>query len=125
MPRILATLGLCAAAACLLLGAGVAHADSRLFSARAEQSDITVVGAELNGSPLAIAGQGGSVTFFRIDNPSGTVPCANRISFTASNGAVATVDTDICVNGAEVTVAFGNAAATQPATGNRGPAISR
>ena len=100
------------AAACL--GAGVAHADSRLFSARSGQDGLSVTGASLNGHPLSVAGQGGGVTFFRIDNPGGPVPCVSRIAFTASSGAVATIDADICANGAQVTVPFESAAAPPP-----------
>ncbi len=95
----------------VILLSGAAHADSRLFSALSDQSDVTVTGARLNGKELAVAGQGGGVTFFRVDNPGGAVPCAERIAFTGSNGLVATIDTDICANGARVTVPFSTAGA--------------
>ncbi len=111
MSRPIGNLSICAAAAVFLATAGVAEADSRLFGARSDQSGVTIVSAELNGSRLPVAGQGGSVTFFRIDNPGGAVPCANRIAFTLSSGAVATVDADICANGAQVSVPVASAAA--------------
>jgi hypothetical protein len=91
--------------------ASAAKADSRLFAARSDKPGITIVGATLNGASLPVAGQGGGVSFFRIDNPGGSVPCINRIDFTASDRAVATVNADVCANGAEVTVSF---AAQQP-----------
>ncbi len=113
MARLIGFFAGCAVAACLVTG-DTAHADSRLFSARSGQSGVTVTGASLNGRELPVAGQGGGVTFFRIDNPGGAVPCPNRIAFTASSGAVATIDADICTNGAEVTVDFVAAAAPTP-----------
>ena len=117
MTRLIALFAGCATAAVLVTSVDTAHADSRLFSARSTQSGVTVTGATLNGSPLPVAGQGGSVTFFRIDNPGGAVPCQNRIAFTASSGAVATIDANVCNNGAEVSVNFAAAAnPTPPAT---------
>ncbi len=103
---------LAAGAAVLVLSAGVAHADSRLFSARSDKSGVTVTGAALDGKELAVAGQGGGVTFFRIDNPGGPVPCAERIAFFGSNGLATTADVDICANGAQVSVPFSTAAST-------------
>ncbi len=114
MTRFIALFAGCAVAACLVTSIDTAHADSRLFSARSSQSGVTIIGATLNGSQLPVAGQGGSVTFFRIDNPGGAVPCQNRIAFTASSGAVATVDANVCNNGSEVSVNFVAAAAPTP-----------
>jgi hypothetical protein len=93
----------------VFLLAGAAHADSRLFSARSDKNGITVTGASLNGKELPVAGQGGGVTFFRIDNPGGSVSCTSRIAFTGSNGQVATFDANICANGAQVMVPFSTA----------------
>lgn len=112
MSRFIGTLATGAVAAIML--AGVAHADSRLFSARSDQTGVSVTGARLNGKDLPVAGQGGGVTFFRVDNPGGAVPCANRIAFTGSNGLVATIDANICTSGAQITVPFSTAAAPPP-----------
>ncbi len=112
MPRFIEILA--AGTVAVVLLAGVAHADSRLFSARSDQSGVTVTAASLNGKALPVAGQGGGVTFFRVDNPGGPVPCAERIAFTGSNGKVATIDTDICASGAQVTVPFSTAAVSPP-----------
>ena len=95
--------------------AGTAHADSRLFSARSDKNDVTVTGASLNGKELSVAGQGGGVTFFRIDNPGGPVSCTSRISFTGSNGQAVTLDANICSDGGKVTVPFSTASKTPPA----------
>ena len=105
---------LATATVAVVLLAGAAHADSRLFSARSDQNGITIVGASLNGEKLSVAGQGGGVTFFRIDNPGGSVSCTNHIAFTGSNGMVATIDADICASGSQVTVPFSTAAAPTP-----------
>jgi hypothetical protein len=113
---------LAAGMAAIFLSAGVAHADSRLFSARSDQNGVTVTGATLNGKALAVAGQGGGVTFFRIDNPGGSVSCTNHIAFTGSSGLVATFDADICANGAQVTVPFSTASAPPPAAAPAVPA---
>ena len=112
MPRLIEILATGTVA--VMLAANAAHADSRLFSARSDKSGVSVTGASLNGKDLPVAGQGGGVTFFRVDNPGGSVPCAERIAFTGSNGLVATIDTDICANGAQVTVPFSTAGAAPP-----------
>ena len=109
MSRFVELLATATVAAVLL--AGTAHADSRLFSARSDQNGITIVGASLNGEKLSVAGQGGGVTFFRIDNPGGPVPCTDHIAFTGSTGMVATIDADIC---GKVTVPFSTAATPTP-----------
>ncbi len=112
MPRFVEILATGTVAIVLL--AGVAHADSRLFSARSDKAGVSVTSASVNGKDLAVAGQGGGVTFFRLDNPGGAVPCAEHVSFTGSNGTVATIDTDICANGAQVTVPFSTASKPAP-----------
>ena len=112
MPRLIEILA--AGTVAVMLAANAAHADSRLFSARGDEGGVSVTGASLNGRDLPVAGQGGGVTFFRVDNPGGSVPCAERIAFTGSNGLVATIDTDICANGAQVTVPFSTAGAAPP-----------
>ena len=103
-------------AVAVVMLAGAAHADSRLFSARSDKNGITVTGASLNGKDLAVAGQGGGVTFFRIDNPGGSVSCTNRITFTGSGGETVTFDANICSDGAKVTVPF--------STGSQAPAAA-
>ena len=55
MPRFVEKLATAAVAAVVM--AGAAHADSRLFSARADQANLTITGATLAGKPLTIAGQ--------------------------------------------------------------------
>ena len=112
MPRLIEILAAGTVAAMLL--AGAAHADSRLFSARSDTGGVSVTGARLNDKDLPVAGQGGGVTFFRVDNPGGPVPCAEHIAFTGSNGLVATIDTDICANGAQVSVPFSTAGVAAP-----------
>ncbi len=112
MPRLIVILATGTVAAMLL--ADAAHADSRLFSARSDQSGVAVTGASLDGKDLPVAGQGGGVTFFRVDNPGGAVSCTNRISFTGSNDLVATIDANICANSAQVTVPFSTAGTPAP-----------
>ena len=112
MPRLIEILA--AGTVAVMLAANAAHADSRLFSARSDEGGVSVTGASLNGRDLPVAGQGGGVTFFRVDNPGGSVPCAERVAFTGSNGLVATIDTDICANGAQVTVPFSTAGVVPP-----------
>ncbi len=110
-------------AVAVVLLAGTAHADSRLFSARSDKNGITVTSASLNGKELSVAGQGGGVTFFRIDNPGGSVSCTNRIAFTGSNGQVATFDANICADGAKVSVPFSTAAQAPPAAAPTQPTL--
>ena len=117
MTRLVTNLAGCTVAAVLLVSAGGAQADSRLFGARSSEAGVSVVGARIDGKTLSIAGQGGSVTFFRIDNPGGSVPCANRITFLGTGGKTATVDADICANGSEVTVSFASATPPPPPSG--------
>jgi hypothetical protein len=114
MPRLSAG-SLAILTSALLCAAGAAYGDSRLFAARSDRAGVTIVGATLNGAQLPVAGQGGGVTFFRIDNPGGAVPCANRIDFAGSDGSVASMNADVCANGAEVTVSFAPPAAPPPA----------
>ena len=49
------------------------------FRAKTSQPGVTIVQAVRNGQQLPVAGQNGAATFFRIDNPTGPVPCSNRL----------------------------------------------
>ncbi len=106
----------------IVLAAGVAHADSRLFGARSDQNGVNVTSANLDGKDLAVAGQGGGTTYFRIDKPGGSVPCTNHIAFTGSNGLVATIDANVCTNGGQVTVPFTTAGVPPPPAASPEPA---
>jgi hypothetical protein len=106
-------LGLAAAAAAIL-AIVPAHADSRLFSVRANKDGITVDQALVGGQPLAIAGKGGGITFFRIDNPSGAIPCAGQFVFVASNGQRQESAVDLCAQNWQLTVAFAAAPPAAP-----------
>ncbi|HVZ14823.1 MAG TPA: hypothetical protein VG894_10220, partial [Bauldia sp.] len=95
------------AIAVAVLSDGPSSAESRLFSVRTDQPGVSVTEAVRNGKDLPVAGQNGGQTFFRIDNPSGAVPCANSILFTASNGQKITEAVDLCVNDWSLTIALG------------------
>jgi hypothetical protein len=102
-------------AATLVALASTASAESRLFSVRTMQPGVTIVQATVNGRNLPVAGQNGSSTFFRIDNPSGAVPCSNRLRFVASDGTSVDAPVDLCANNWTLTVATGaNAPTPQP-----------
>jgi hypothetical protein len=90
-----------------LSAASPALAETRLFSVRTTQPNVTIVAAVRNGQQLPVAGQNAGATFFRIDNPAGAVPCSNRIRFTASNGGSVDAPVDLCANNWELTVAVG------------------
>lgn len=109
--RVLVT---CAALMAVAATSGGAVADSRLFSARTSQPGITVTEAVHDGETLAIAGQGGGITFFRIDNPDGQVPCENQIRFTTSDGQHFDVSSDLCAQNWEVTITVGPPGAGSP-----------
>jgi hypothetical protein len=96
-----------AAAAAVLAAAGGASAESRLVSARTNQAGIEVASAVRDGVDLPVAGQGGGVTFFRIETPDGPVPCANQIRFTTSDGQLFDVSADLCARNWEVTITLG------------------
>lgn len=99
--------GLCGlAGAALLFASTAAHAESRLFTARANSTGVSIVRAVHNGVDLAVAGQSGGSTFFRIDNPSGAVPCVNRIVFVASDGRTVDTNIDFCATNWEVVVSL-------------------
>ena len=84
-------------------------AESRLFSVRADQPGVTIVEAMKNGADLPVAGQTGAQTFFRIDNPTGAVPCVNSIRFVGSNGKISDTAVDFCANNWDITIALGAA----------------
>lgn len=92
-----------------------ASAESRLFSVKTTRPGITIVQATLNHRDLRVAGQTGSATFFRIDNPSGPVACSNRFRFVASDGSSVDAPVDLCANNWTLTVATSGQASTQPA----------
>ena len=106
MRRVIESLCFLAVVAAGLVLADAASAESRLFSAKASQPGVIIVQAVRNGQQLPIAGQTGAAIFFRVDNPSGPVPCFNRIIFTASNGQRADSQVNICINNGALTVAL-------------------
>lgn len=109
-------------AALAVLASG-ASAESRLFSVRTTQPGVTIVQATLNGRNLPVAGQNGNATFFRIDNPTGPVPCVNRLRFAASDGTAADAPVDLCANNWTLTVATGASAPVQPLPPVAGPVV--
>src|SRR5581483_6279939 len=92
------------AAVVSLAAATEALADSRLFSARTDKPDVTIDQVSINGRQLAVAGKGGGVTFFRIENPSGPVPCTANMIFTASTGLRSAASVDLCAATWEITL---------------------
>ncbi|MCR4281944.1 MAG: hypothetical protein NUV72_02800, partial [Bauldia sp.] len=106
-------------ASAVVAAAGAALAESRLFTVRTDAPGVTIVQAVRNGVQLPVAGQSGGATFFRIDNPSGPVPCSNRILFTASNGQGVDASADLCANNWELVigVAGGGGGGTVPGAG--------
>ena len=99
--RLLATLTLLALAAT----ASTALADSRIFTARSDQTGVTIDQAFRNGDELAVVGHGeNNSTLFRIDSPSTPVGCANRIEFVASTGEHVDLVSDMCALNWDVTV---------------------
>lgn len=103
-------------------GATAAFADSRLFSARSDAPDVTIDQALINGQPLAIAGKGGGVTFFRIDNLDADVPCANRVVFVTSDGQRKDFSGDFCALDWQVTLPLDTAAPAEPVAEAAAPA---
>src|ERR1700687_1493019 len=81
-----------------------AFAESRLFSVRADKPGVTIDQAMANGQALTIAGKGGGVTFFRMDNPSGAIDCHQHFAFVASSGARQESDVDLCAQNWQVTL---------------------
>jgi len=81
-----------------------AFAESRLFSVRADKPGVTIDQALVNGKALTIAGKGGGVTFFRIDNPAGTIDCHQHVAFVASSGERQESDVDLCAQNWQVTL---------------------
>ena len=110
------------AIAVAVLADAPSSAESRLFSVRADQPGVSITEAVRNGKDLPVAGENGGQTFFRIDNPSGAVPCANSILFVASNGQKITEAVDLCANDWSLTVALGGGGA--PAVTPASPAPS-
>ncbi len=104
-------------AALAVAAASPASAESRLFSVRTGDAGVSIVTASRNGQALAVAGQSDGATFFRIDNPSGPVPCANIFHFGASNGASVDTTADLCSNNWTLTVAVGGTSQPMPAPG--------
>lgn len=97
--------------------AGPAAAESRLFTVRTDAPNVTIVRAVHNGVELPVAGQSAGSTFFRIDNPSGPVPCLNRIVFVTSTGQSLDTTLDLCATNWEVVVAVGGGQPSIPSAG--------
>lgn len=115
MYRLLTTIAVCA-----LVGGGVFLAsavsgETRLFSARTDQPGVTIVEASRNGVALPVGGQNAGATFFRIENPSGAVPCSNQLHFMASDGRAVERTVDLCASNWELTVALGAGTTTAAA----------
>src|SRR6478672_11216913 len=98
------------AAAALLACALPALADSRLFSVRADKPGATVDQAFVDGQALAVAGKGGGVTFFRVDNPGGVIACRQHFAFVASTGERQEADVDLCAQNWQLTLKLGTPA---------------
>lgn len=81
-----------------------AFADSRLFSARSDKEGTTIDQAFANGKALSVAGKGGGVTFFRMDNPAGAIDCKQHLAFVASTGERQEKDVDLCSENWQVTL---------------------
>src|SRR5262245_7108861 len=79
-----------------------ASADSRLFSARADKEGVTIDQASASGKALSVAGKGGGVTFFRMDNPAGAIDCRQHLAFVASTGERQEKDVDLCAENWQV-----------------------
>lgn len=97
-------LAMAAAAALVAVVTQSAIAESRLFSVRADKPGVTIDQAMANGQALTIAGKGGGVTFFRMDNPSGAIDCHQHFAFVASSGARQESDVDLCAQNWQVTL---------------------
>lgn len=113
--------GALAAAMMLMAATEAAMADSRLFSISTDTPGVTVTSAARNGASLPVAGGDGAVTFFRIENPAGAVPCVSSMSFTLSSGANVTRSIDFCAQDWDVVLALSPPAPPQPqppASGN-------
>ena len=77
---------LLAATAALVILTQPAFAESRLFSVRSDKPGVTIDQALANDKGLTVAGKGGGVTFFRMDNPAGAIDCHQHVAFVASTG---------------------------------------
>src|SRR5262249_9797460 len=81
-----------------------AAADSRLFSVRADKPGATVDQVLVNGRALKVAGKGGGLTFFQIDDPVGVVGCVQHFVFVASTGEAQRMDVDLCARNWQVSI---------------------
>ena len=97
-------LAMAAAAALLTTLIEPAAAESRLFSARADKEGVTIDQALVKGQGLTVAGKGGGVTFFRIDNPGGQIDCHQHFTFVASTGERQESDVDLCAQNWQVSL---------------------
>jgi len=97
-------LAMAAAAALLTTLIEPASAESRLFSARADKEGVTIDQALVKGQGLTVAGKGGGVTFFRIDNPGGQIDCHQHFTFVASTGERQESDVDLCAQNWQVSL---------------------
>ncbi|MHA1549559.1 MAG: hypothetical protein ACTSYE_11580 [Alphaproteobacteria bacterium] len=96
---------------------GAAQADSRLFSIQTDIPGLTVTAASQDDRPLAVAGTSGGVTFFRVDNPAGAVPCFATLSLRISDGSTLVSDIDFCAQNWDVTVSLTSSPAPGPGSG--------
>ena len=95
---------LLAATAALVILTQPAFAESRLFSVRSDKPGVTIDQALVNDKGLTVAGKGGGVTFFRMDNPAGAIDCHQHVAFVASTGERQESDLDLCAQNWQVTL---------------------
>jgi hypothetical protein len=95
---------LLAATAALVILTQPAFAESRLFSVRSDKPGVTIDQALVNDKGLTVAGKGGGVTFFRMDNPAGAIDCHQHVAFVASTGERQESDLDLCSQNWQVTL---------------------
>ena len=106
MHRLVNCVGALIAVAVALAVAGAAYAESRLFTVRASQPNVTITQAWQNGAQLPVGGRNGADTIFRLDNPAGPVPCLNHLQFVGSNGGSVDTTADLCSSNWDLTVAL-------------------
>ena len=98
-----------------------ARADSRLFSVRTDQPDATIDQVLVNGRALKVAGKGGGLTFFRIDDPVGAVGCVQHFVVVASTGEAQRTDADLCARNWQLLIHLAGSAPAEPKAENAPP----
>src|SRR6516162_6607423 len=98
-----------------------AMADSRLFSVHTDQPNATIDQVLLNGRALKVAGKGGGLTFFRIDDPVGVVGCVQHLVVVASTGEAQRTDADLCARNWQLSIHLAGSAAAEPKPENAAP----